>query len=147
MSAAMARRARALMQRDARYRWMGEISNRQARRLLARSRALVLSSRMEGGANVISEAIADGIPVLASHIPGTVGLLGTRYPGYYPVGDARALAELMRRCETERAFLERLQRWMTALAPLVDPSRETGAWRKLLRELRARSVKFRTDAG
>src|SRR5207302_5448501 len=53
MSRAMAARARALMRRDRRYRWIGEVSNRQARRILARSRLLVVSSRMEGGANVV----------------------------------------------------------------------------------------------
>jgi len=146
MSAAIARRAHALMWRDARYRWIGEVSNRQARRLLARSRVLVLSSRMEGGANVISEAIADRVPVLASHIPGNVGLLGARYPGYFPVGDARALAALLRRCETDTTFLERLERWMSSLAPLVDPAREADAWAKLLSELSARAAPVERDA-
>jgi hypothetical protein len=35
-----------------------------------------ISSLAEGGANVIGEAAVVGIPVLASRIPGNVGLLG-----------------------------------------------------------------------
>ena len=41
-------------------RWIGEVPRWRARRILARSRLMILSSRMEGGANVISEAIVDG---------------------------------------------------------------------------------------
>jgi glycosyltransferase involved in cell wall biosynthesis len=123
------------MARDPRYRWLGEVPRWQARRLLARSRALVLSSRMEGGANVVSEAIAEGVPVLGSHIPGNVGLLGQRYPGYYPVGDTRALADLMRRAEADAVFYGRLVQWCAGLKPLVEPARERAAWKELLGEL------------
>lgn len=134
LSPSLGRLARAAKARDARYRWLGEVPRWQARRLLARSHALVLSSRMEGGANVVSEAIAEGVPVLASHIPGNVGLLGARYPAYYPVGDTQALARLMRRAESDPAFYGRLTAWMAALAPLVDPVRERASWEELLRE-------------
>src|SRR6266852_4947272 len=97
LSPALAARARRLAAQDPRYRWIGEVPRWRARRLLARSRLLVLSSRMEGGANVISEALVDGIPVLASRIPGSVGLLGPRYPGYFLVADSDALARLLHR--------------------------------------------------
>jgi putative glycosyltransferase (TIGR04348 family) len=135
LTAAMARRAAALMRREPRYHWLGEVSAGRARRLLARSRLLVLSSRMEGGANVLSEAIAEGVPVLASRIPGNVGILGGRYPGFFPVGDTAALARLLRRAETDPAFYARLQSGVSGLAPLVDPARERAAWASLLGEL------------
>jgi putative glycosyltransferase (TIGR04348 family) len=135
LSPAFAERARALMARDARYHWLGEVSGGEARRLLARSRLMVLSSRLEGGANVISEALADGVPVLASRIPGSVGLLGARYPGFFPVGDTRALARLLARAEEDVAFYSRLQTWCARLGPLVDPARESAAWARLLAEL------------
>src|SRR5262249_31746193 len=128
LSPALARQARAAMRRDPRYRWLGEVPRWRARRLLARSHALVLSSRMEGGANVVSEAIAAGVPVLASHIPGNVGLLGTAYPGYYPVGDTRALAGLLHQAESDAAFYARLVEWCAGLMPLVEPARERAAW-------------------
>jgi putative glycosyltransferase (TIGR04348 family) len=136
LSEPMARRARQLVERDSRYRWLGEVSNRQSRQILARSRALVISSRLEGGANVVSEAIADGVPVLASYIAGNVGLLGADYPGYFPVGDSRALAQLMKRCETDAGFLARLIRRMHKLVPLVEPEREKKSLQDLLNELR-----------
>jgi glycosyltransferase involved in cell wall biosynthesis len=135
LSLAMERRARAAMHRDRRYRWVGEVSRARARRLLAQSRLLVLSSRLEGGANVISEAIVDGVPVLASRIPGSVGLLGEGYPGYFPVGDTKQLAELLRRAHAERGFYEELRRWCARLRPRFQPAREQAAWRDLLREL------------
>jgi putative glycosyltransferase (TIGR04348 family) len=130
-----AKRALQAEAKDARYRWLGEISRLRARRLLARSRLLVLSSRMEGGANVISEALAQGVPVLASRIPGSVGLLGGTYPGYFPVGDTAALARLLRRAETESAFYRELENGCRRRRRLVEPTRERAAWDYLLREL------------
>jgi putative glycosyltransferase (TIGR04348 family) len=135
MSPDMAARARKLAAQDRRYRWLGEVPRWQARRLLARSRLLVLSSRMEGGANVLSEALVDGVPVLASRIPGSEGILGDGYPGFFPVGDTRALAQLLLRAASEPAFYARLKKWCTNLAPLFAPAREQEAWEHLLREL------------
>jgi glycosyltransferase involved in cell wall biosynthesis len=135
LSPAMEKRARAAAARDPRYRWQGEVSRARARRILARSHLLVLTSRMEGGANVISEALADHVPVISSRIPGSEGILGTRYPGFFPVGDSDALAGLLRRAATESSFYDRLKRWCTRLAPLVEPWRERRAWEHLLAEL------------
>ncbi len=56
------------------------------RRLLSRVHLLVQSSVMEGGANAVAEALAAGVPVIASRIAGNVGMLGENYPGYCPVG-------------------------------------------------------------
>ncbi|HZU39269.1 MAG TPA: selenoneine biosynthesis selenosugar synthase SenB [Gemmataceae bacterium] len=135
LSAGWARRARAAEKREPRYHWLGEVSRRRARRILARSRLLALSSRMEGGANVISEALAEGVPVLASRIAGSVGLLGAGYPGYFPVGDTAALAQLLHRAETEPTFYGKLLSWCKKLAPLVEPARERASWDALLRDL------------
>ena len=84
-----------------RYRWRDDVPAAAVRRLLARSHAMVISSLSEGGANVISEAAVAGVPVLASRMDGNVGLLGADYPGYFPVGDTRALARLLERLERE----------------------------------------------
>ncbi len=131
----MSERARAEDRRNPRYRWLGELSPGSARRLLARSRLLALSSLMEGGANVISEAVVDGVPVLASRIPGTVGLLGAGYPGYFPVRHTAALARLLRRAETDAKFYARLKKHCARRARQFDPARERAAWKKLLGEL------------
>jgi putative glycosyltransferase (TIGR04348 family) len=132
---ALATRARSLAAQDPRYDWIGEVPRGRARRILARSRLMVLSSRMEGGANVISEAIVDGVPVLASRIAGSEGMLGDDYPGFFPVGDTRALAQLMLRSASEPDFYNRLKKWCDGLAPLFKPVREREAWKELLREL------------
>ena len=69
-------RAKAEMKVNPRYDWRGDRPRAEVRRLLGRARAMVLSSVSEGGANIISEAVAAGVPVLASRIDGSVGLLG-----------------------------------------------------------------------
>ena len=89
------------MRRNPRYLWRGDRPYAEVRALLKRARAVVLSSLSEGGANVVSEAAAAGVPVLASRIDGTVGLLGRDYPGYFPVGQTAALARLLSRLETD----------------------------------------------
>jgi glycosyltransferase involved in cell wall biosynthesis len=119
--------ARAAMVADARYRWLGEVTPGRARRLIARSRAMIISSRMEGGANVVSEAIAAGTPVIASFIPGNVGLLGDDWPALFPVGDAQALAGLLRRLTTDPAFLALLREAIRARAWIADPAQEQSA--------------------
>lgn len=129
------RRAQRESRLNARYTWVGPLSAARARRLLLRSHALVLSSRLEGGANVISEAIVFGVPVFASDIPGSVGLLGRRYPAYFEVGDTAGLAALLTRFESEPRFAAQLRRHVGALAPRFTPARERAAWRRLLRDL------------
>src|SRR5882724_1415966 len=141
MEAAMARKARAEEARNARYHWLGPISHARTRRLIAQSSILVLSSRMEGGANVISEAVVDGTPVIASRIPGSVGLLGENYPGYFPVGDTDALARLLLRAERDSGFYRRLEAHTEHLAPLFRPAEECARWKKLLAELAWRQTR------
>ncbi len=135
MNEEMARRAEEETRANPRYRWLGETPRWKVRRVLARSRLMVLSSRMEGGANVISEAVAAGLPVLASRIPGSVGLLGEGYPGYFAVGNTAALRKLLMRAEQEPPFLRELASWIGKRKPLFRPAREREEWSKLLREL------------
>jgi len=118
-----------------RYRWLGELPRWKSLRILARSRLLVLTSQMEGGANVISEAIACSVPVISSRISGSIGLLGDDYPGYFPVGDTHALTNLLMRVETDTEFYNTLKAWCERLKPLFDPERERQSWEDLLREL------------
>ncbi|MHC5066548.1 MAG: selenoneine biosynthesis selenosugar synthase SenB [Planctomycetota bacterium] len=131
----MAAAARAEERANARYRWLGEKSAEEAQQVLMRSRLMVLSSRMEGGSNVISEAIACGIPVLSSRIPGSIGQLGEKYPGYFPVGDTQVLAWLMERVESDRSFYRLLGERCAALRETVDPQVERERWAELLANL------------
>ena len=65
-----------------------------------------------------------GVPVLASRIDGNVGLLGADYDGYFPVGDAAALAALARRFCADAAFAARLRAQCAAREPLFRPAAE-----------------------
>jgi putative glycosyltransferase (TIGR04348 family) len=135
LSDALDQWARAESNRNPCYQWLGEVPRARARRILADSDLMVLSSRIEGGANVLSEALADSVPILASNIPSTCGILGTGYPGLFPVGDTKALAGLLHRAKADPAFLGELKAWCARLAPLVDPARERSTWRKIIREV------------
>jgi putative glycosyltransferase (TIGR04348 family) len=134
-SAEWAAKATAEMAANPRYLWRDDVPRAAVQRLLQRSHAMVLSSLSEGGANVVSEAVVAGVPILASRMDGNVGLLGTDYPGYFPVGDTKALARLLHRIEGDPRFLATLQRAIARRAPLFRPEREVAAWRRLLAEL------------
>jgi putative glycosyltransferase (TIGR04348 family) len=140
LSPEMEQQARAEEAVNSRYYWRGDLPRWKALRLLSRSRLLVLTSLMEGGANTIAEAIAAGVPVLASCIPGSVGLLGEKYLGYFPVGNTAALAALLTRAETDSKFYRKLKAWCRRLRPLVRPARERESWRRLLRELQVKQL-------
>ncbi|MBI2296579.1 MAG: TIGR04348 family glycosyltransferase [Betaproteobacteria bacterium] len=135
MSPEMAQEARTWTSRQPRYRWLGELPHWKALRVLARARLMVISSRMEGGANVVCEALAAGVPVIASRISGNVGMLGPRYAGYYPVEDERALARLMWRAESDPAFYRLLRSQCRARRALIAPRRERDGLKRLLAEV------------
>jgi len=137
LSPGMAKAVRRELAVNPRYRWLEDLPRWKALRVLARCRLLVQTSLLEGGANTISEAIAASVPVLASRIPGQVGILGAGYPGYFPVGDTNALAALLHRAETDAGFYNALKAWCQSLQPLVRPAREASCWRRLLGELAA----------
>ncbi len=123
------------MAANPRYRWHGEIAQGRLRRVYASAHLLALPSRMEGGANVISEAVVAGLPVVASRIPGSIGLLGEDYPGFYPVADTQALRALLLRAESDPAFYHRLEVDCAARRDLFTPGRERAGWQALLGEL------------
>lgn len=132
----LAARAAEESARNPRYDWLGPLPRTDALRLLARGRVLALTSLHEGGANVVSEALAAGVPVLASHIPGSVGLLGEDHPAYYPAGDTVALARLLERVERNEAGLfDELVERCAALSGQVDPELELHAWQRLLTDV------------
>jgi glycosyltransferase involved in cell wall biosynthesis len=95
----------------------------------------VLSSEMEGGANVISEAVTAGVPVIASRVSGSMGLLKPGYPGFFPAGNTRALARLLERVEQNPGFYKILRQRCLALKPLFTPAREKRTWRAILGEV------------
>ena len=127
--------ARALMGRDPRYRWNGPLPHGLARSAIRNAHLLVHPSVMEGGANVIVEAITSGTPVAASRVSGNVGMLGRNYPGYFGVGDAAGLARLLASLLEDRAALRALVRACEERRKLFSPAGEQRALRRLVQGL------------
>jgi putative glycosyltransferase (TIGR04348 family) len=119
------------------YRWLGNLSHAATRNRIQRAHVLVHPSRMEGGAQVVIEAICSATPVLASRIDGNVGLLGAGYPGYFDCGDAQALAALLQRARDDATMLPSLQSWCMQRAPLFFPERERQTLRMLVASMLA----------
>ena len=119
----------------AHYRWLGGLPHEAARRRIQRAHVLVHSSRMEGGAHVIMEAACSGTPVLASRMAGNIGMLGADYGAYFEVGDAAALAGLLRRARHDAAWLRGLQRQCEVRAERFEPQAEARSLREVIRSL------------
>ena len=121
--------------RDSRYRWIGSRPHGDVMRRLAACHVLVVSSVMEGGANVICEAARIGVPVLASRVSGNVGMLGAGYEGYFPLFDDRRLARLIERARTDAAFYRSLKRSVAARRALFAPAAEKRGINRVLAEV------------
>jgi putative glycosyltransferase (TIGR04348 family) len=117
----------AAAQSPGRYQWLGALPHAETRQRLRQAHAMAICSRMEGGANVIIEAVTSGVPVLASDISGNRGMLGDDYVGYFPLGDAPALAALVDRSVDDPAFYTRLQEQCARRAALFHPEAERAA--------------------
>ena len=130
----MASQAQHHMKIDSRYRWLGGRTHAQALGWIARSHLLVVSSVMEGGANVISEAARIGTPVLASRVSGNLGMLGRGYPGYFRLHDERELGRLIEKSIASRTFFRSLKKALAARRHLFAPSAERAALAAVLRE-------------
>ncbi len=140
LDTALGEAARQCMRDCPHYRWLGGLAHARARERIQRAHLLVHPSRMEGGAHVIMEAALSGTPVLASRIAGNVGMLGSDYGGYFPAGDAAALATLLRQGRGDiasgGAWLAALQAQCAARATRFEPAAERAALLRLLGELR-----------
>jgi putative glycosyltransferase (TIGR04348 family) len=128
-------KAQAESGQNPRYRWIGQRSHKKTRELLAQSDLVCITSKMEGSSNVLSEALASNVPVIASRISGLIGTLDSKFPGFYPVGGTAKLRRLLLKCERDRPFYQALKRYCRKLAPLVKPKRELENWRALLKEI------------
>jgi putative glycosyltransferase (TIGR04348 family) len=129
LDAALGAEAAALAGADRRVRYLGPRPHAWTRQAIRRAHVLVLPSRMEGGANVVVEAVTAGTAVIASRMSGNVGMLGTDHPGLFPVGDAAALAALVVRACSDRAFLGRLEDAGRARLRRFTPEAERAALR------------------
>ena len=128
--------ARAWMKREPRYRWLGSLPHASALHWIARSHLLVVSSVMEGGANVICEAARIGTPVLASRVPGNIGMLGPGYPGYYRLFNEKSLARLIEKSRNG-SFRQKLKDKILKRKKHFAPAAERNALLHLVQETKA----------
>ena len=135
---ALAARARALSASSPHYHWAGALSHGLTRAAIKRSHLLIHPSVLEGGANVIVEALSSGTPVVASQMSGNIGMLGQDYAGYFPVGDMQTLRTLLEHCVRDANFLLRLNTACAARAKLFLPAAERSALVKLIKQLVSR---------
>ncbi|HEY2628033.1 MAG TPA: selenoneine biosynthesis selenosugar synthase SenB [Usitatibacter sp.] len=135
LDAALARQAKALAKQDSRYRYSGALSHGLTRAAIQSAHLLVHPSAIEGGANVISEAVMSGTAIVASRIAGNIGLLGRSYPGYFEAGDASGLARRLVQAWKDVNYRKRLQKACTARKAALSPAGERRALRNLLAEM------------
>ena len=133
----LAAAARALAARDSRYRYSGALAHGLTRAAIAGAHLVVHPSRMEGGANVIVEAVTAGTPVMASRISGNLGMLGDGYPGYFTVGDAAGLADRLLQACHDPEYLAALRSACLRRKRLFDPRIEKKAVNALVAEMLA----------
>ena len=131
----MEEEARILMRQDSRYLWLGELPHGRTMHRLAQSHLMVISSYMEGGANVICEAVAANVPVIASDISGNIGMLGKNYGGYYPLENESVLAERINQAMNDEYYYRQLLAQCQARKHLFSPEREKNALKSLLAEI------------
>ena len=131
----LADEANRLAMSNPRYHWTGPVSHEQALQTLASSHLLVMSSKLEGAPNVISEAIVHSVPVLATRIDASLGMLGPDYPGLFEVGDTQQLARLMWQAETEPAFCHSILDYYFTIKHRYQEETERVALARLLKEI------------
>ena len=143
--------ARATARECPHYTWAGALPHEQTLERIRNAHVLLHPSVLEGGAHVVLEAACQGTPVLASRVPGNVGMLGPDYAGYFEGGDAAGIAALLRACRAGQGsqdpaagLLGRLEAQCSLRAPLFAPERERAAVLQLVNELRKGGVAART---
>ncbi|MGV8990110.1 MAG: selenoneine biosynthesis selenosugar synthase SenB [Thiobacillus sp.] len=134
LSEEMAETAELAQNKLPRWIWAGNVTHKSVLKRLSRAHLLVISSVMEGGANVICEALAADVPVLASDIPGNIGMLGEDYPGYFPVGDEHQLAKLLWTAEDDLDFYANLSNHARNRRSLMRPEMEASRLRQVVAE-------------
>jgi putative glycosyltransferase (TIGR04348 family) len=127
LDAALGDAACALAAIDPRVRWLGSRPHTRTRQAIKRAHLLLCPSRMEGGANVVVEAITAGTPVIGSRVSGNVGMLGNDYEGYFPVGEAAALAQLLARVWRNPGLHDALASQCLCRSALFTPVAERAA--------------------
>lgn len=132
---ALAQKMLAVTASSAPFLWKGKAEHAVLIDKMAHADLLLNSSTQEGGANAICEAICLGLPVVASRIPGNVGMLGEDYKGYFTSNDAESLAEVLLRCATDGGFYQVLVDQVNDRALWFDYAEESRRWLQLVNKM------------
>ncbi len=97
-------------------------ANADVRTLLAGSRVAVLASNSEAMPLFLLEALAEGVPAVATDLPGCREASGDAAL-YVPPGDAASLADAVARLLRDAAARRRLSKEAKSRAPLFDEDR------------------------
>ncbi len=135
LDAELARAVTAASRKDHRIRWVGPKPHAWTLCAIQHSHLLLSTSRMEGGAHVLAEAVRAGAAVAASRMSGNVGMMGTSYSGYFDVGDACGLAALLTDCLVRPRIYDGLLGRCLRRQYLFSPARECHGVRQLMREV------------
>jgi hypothetical protein len=117
--------------------------------LLARADVFVLSSRSEGFPVSVLEAMAAGLPVVATNVGGVAEAVDHGKTGFLvPAGDSQALARAVERLVADPRLRRRLGAAGRSMArALFDVPRYRAAYRELYRrELRVAAAERRRDS-
>jgi glycosyltransferase involved in cell wall biosynthesis len=87
--------------------------------LLAAADVFVLPSLWEGQALILQEALRAAVPIVATRVGGTPGLVGETAAILVPPGDAQRLAEAVRAVLGDPALAARLREAAAARARLL----------------------------
>lgn len=105
---------------------------------IGRARIFTLTSNTEGMPNSIMEAMALGIPVIATDCPcgGPAALIEQGVNGLLvPVGDAFALADAFRRIFEDREFEQKLRENARRITETLAPEQVNKKWEDYLNQL------------
>jgi putative glycosyltransferase (TIGR04348 family) len=132
LDAELGEAAHAFARREPRYRYDGALPRGLVRAALKSAHVLIHPSVVEGGANVVVEAVTAGTPVIASRISGNLGMLGASYPGYFEPRDASGLACCLVQALADPDYLRSLNAACALRRPLFRPEAEASAVRALV---------------
>lgn len=123
--------------------FFGHVSDNKAVDLLKKAHALVLPSvtRSEAFGIVLLEGMAAGLVPIASHLPGVADVVGSEGLTF-PVGDSKALGNILKRLQEETAYRQHLAGLAQAKVALYSWERVIYGYERIYRStMKAQSFK------